>query len=98
MSLVVVLDPEAESEYEEGFKFYESRRLGLGEEFADEVGVVLARIAASPQFYRKVYRTTRRGLVLGFPYCIYYQIEPTHIRVVSIFHTSRDPKTWQSRA
>ena len=97
MSLVVVLDPEAESEYEEGYNFYESRQLDLGEEFADAVEAVLDRIAATPKFYPKAYRDTRRGRVLGFLYCVYYQIESTHIRVVSIFHTSRDPKIWQSR-
>ena len=97
MSLVVVLDPEAEAEYEEGYNFYESRRLDLGEEFADAVELVLDRIGASPKFYPKAYFETRRGVVVGFPYCVYYQIESHRIRVVSVFHTSRNPKIWQSR-
>ena len=61
MSLCVVLDPEAEEEYEEGYNFYESRLLGLGDEFSDAVEAVLDRIGVSPQFYRKVYRTRRRA-------------------------------------
>ena len=97
MSSIIVLDPEAELDYEEGYNFYESRRLDLGEEFADAVEVVFDRIASTPKFYPIAYRHTRRGGVLGSPYCVYYQIESTHIRVVSVFHTSRDPKIWQSR-
>ncbi len=42
MSFPVVLDPEARAEFDEGYDFYESRRAGLGERFADAVQVVRA--------------------------------------------------------
>ena len=50
--------------------------------------------AATKQYSRNV----RRGVVRGYPYCIYYREEPTQVRVLSVFHTSRDPTIWQSRA
>ena len=97
MTLALVIDPEAESDYEEAYNFYESRQFGLGEDFGDAVEAVFNRITKSPKFYGLVHKTTRRGLVIGFPFCVYYQVESIRIRVISVFHTSRDPSIWQSR-
>jgi toxin ParE1/3/4 len=98
MSLPVVLDPEAQAEFDEGYDFYEGRKAGLGETFADAVQVVLDRISANPLIHQVVFGTVRRGVVKGFPYCLYYREEPTLVRVLSVFHTSRDPAIWQARA
>jgi plasmid stabilization system protein ParE len=98
MSLPVVLDPEAQAEFDEGYDFYEGRQAGLGETFADAVQVALNRISANPRIHQIVFDTVRRGVVKGFPYCIYYREEPTLVRVLSVFHTSRDPAIWQGRA
>lgn len=97
MSRPIILDPEARAEFDEGYDFYEGRRAGLGEAFADAVQVVLDRIRKMPQIHRVVFRDVRRGIVRGYPYCVYYREEPTQVRVVSVFHTSRDPAIWQSR-
>jgi len=51
-----------------------------------------------PRLHREVFGDIRRAVVRGFPYCVYYREEPALIRVISVFHTSRDPKIWQSRA
>lgn len=97
MSLPVVLDPEARAEFDEGYNFYESRRVGLGERFADAVQVVLNRIGQIPRMHAAVFGDVRRGVVRGFPYCVYYREEPALVRVLSVFHTSRDPSNWQGR-
>lgn len=98
MSLPVSLDPEARAEFDEGYDFYEGRRAGLGERFADAVQVVLNRIADSPQTHATVFGDIRKAVVKGFPYCVYYREEPAQVRVLAVFHASRDPATWQSRA
>ena len=79
MSLPVVIDPEAQDEFDEAYDYYEGRRAGLGEAFADAVQVVLDRI----------------GIM---PHCVYYREESSLVRVISVFHTSRDPAIWQFRA
>lgn len=98
MSLPVVLDPEARAEFDEGYDFYEGRRAGLGEAFADAVQAVLDRIGLNPKLHAAVFGDIRRAVVRGFPYCVYYREEATLVRVLSVFHTSRDPAIWQSRA
>ncbi len=98
LSLAVILDPEARDEFDEGYDYYEGRQAGLGETFADAVQVALDRIGESPQSRRAVFGNVRRAVVHGFPYCIYYRDEATQVRVLSVFHTKRDPSVWQSRA
>lgn len=95
--LPVILDPEARDEFNEGYDLYESRRAGLGESFADAVQVVLDRIAVMPQLYRIVFGDIRRAVVRGIPYCVYYREEASRVRVLSVFHSKRDPNIWRSR-
>ena len=73
MSLSVILDPEAKTEYVEGYDYFESRRTGLGDEFAEAVEFVLDRISANPKLFRIVLSNFRCGVVQGFPYCVYYR-------------------------
>jgi toxin ParE1/3/4 len=98
MSLPVILDPEAREEFDEAYDYYESRRSGLGEVYADAVEIVLERIGKTPRIHQIVFGKFRRAVVRGFPFCIYYREESAHIRVISVFHTSRDPSVWQARA
>ena len=98
MSLPVILDPEAQAEFDEAYDYYEGRRTGQGEAFADEVQVVLDLIGQMPRIHQVVFQDIRRAVVRGRPYCVYYREEPTRMRVLSVFHTSRDPAVWQARA
>ncbi|MBA4191574.1 MAG: hypothetical protein C0467_26645, partial [Planctomycetaceae bacterium] len=95
VSLPVILDPEAQAEFDEGYDFYEGRRPGLGERFANAVQVVLDRIAGSPRAHANVFADIRKAVVRRFPYCVYYREEPSQVRVLAVFHTSRNPAIWQ---
>ena len=92
-------DGQSSTAYEavNAYDYYESKRGGLGETFADAVQVVLGRIGQMPRIHRVVFADIRRAVVRGFPYCVYYREEASLIRVLSVFHTSRDPAIWQSR-
>jgi plasmid stabilization system protein ParE len=42
--------------------------------------------------------SVRRSPLRGYPYYVlYYREHADHIEVLSVFHTSRDPKSWQKR-
>ena len=96
MKLPLEFDIRAEEELAEACDFYETRRIGYGKRLALEVYSALEAIRHNPKAPRKVFREIRRFVIPDFPFCIYYRIDPQFI--VSVFHTSRDPKTWQSRA
>jgi hypothetical protein len=55
MSRPVVLDPEAQAEFDDGYDFYEARRVGLGGAFADAVEAVVCGIRATPGMHAAVF-------------------------------------------
>lgn len=36
--------------------------------------------------------------VKKFPYMVFYRVDDDQITVLAVYHTSRDPAGWQSRA
>ena len=99
MSLPIILQPDARVEYDEAFDWMESRWSGSGVAFADAIQAVFDRIAANPQIHAKIHGEVRRAVVRGYRYYnVYYREESDHIEVLSVFHTSRDPRIWQGRA
>lgn len=88
----------AQAEYDEAADWYESRRRGLGLRFVAAVQRALADIAAQPDRWPEVWSGVREAPVPRWPYCTYYQIGSDHVMVLAIFHVSRDPSVWQSRA
>lgn len=97
MSLPIILEDDAQAEYDEAFDWYDARSAVKAVEFEQAVEAVLTRIGAQPRAHAVVYKDVRRALVRGFPYCVYYAEEPQQVVVISVFHTSRDPAIWQGR-
>ena len=97
MNLPVILRPKALTEFEEAAVWYEQQRPGLGIQFVGEVERILELIAEQPDRYPIVFGTIREALVSRFPYCVYYRVRPDQVKVLAVFHTSRDPSTWQRR-
>jgi toxin ParE1/3/4 len=58
----------------------------------------LPKITANPARYGFANADIREGVLTRFPYAIYYRVLADRIRVLAVYHTSRDPSRWQSRA
>lgn len=97
MSLPVVLRDEARAEFDESFDFYDARQVGLGPAFAAEVQRTLDRVAANPLLHQVVLADVRKAVVRRFPFVILYRPHSDRVEVLSVFHTSRDPRDWQRR-
>jgi plasmid stabilization system protein ParE len=97
MTLPVSLTPAAQADYDTSHEWYENRKSGAGRAFGDAVQKVFDRIAANPLLHAQVFGDVRRAVVPKYPFVILYIPEVTHIAVISVFHTSRDPSEWQSR-
>jgi plasmid stabilization system protein ParE len=50
-----------------------------------------------PESYVIVYRDIRRAVIKRFPYAVYYRIVSSRVIVIAIFHSRRNPKSWQMR-
>lgn len=97
MSFRLIFFPVARQEYREAADWYEARSPGRGKLFRAAVRNQLDRITANPRIHAKVYQDVRKAVVRGYPYNVLYVEEPGRVVVLSVFHTSRDPRIWQSR-
>lgn len=97
MSLPVILEDDAQAEYDEAFDWFDERNDARATEFEEAVDAVLSRIGTRPRAHGVVYKDVRKAVVQGFTYCVYYFEEQHRVVVISVFHTSRDPAIWQGR-
>jgi len=98
VSLPVILRRLAQTEFDDAADWYDQRAAGRGAMFTAAVRQVMADIAVTPQMYPVVYADVREALVSGYPYAVYYRVDLSQVTVLAVFHTSRDPAGWQSRA
>jgi plasmid stabilization system protein ParE len=97
MSLPIVFRVEAQAEFDQALDWYEQQQAGLGNDFLNDVSDALEQVVLMPKSSAQVFADVRRTVVRRFPYSILYCIEETQIVVIAVFHTKRNPKTWQER-
>lgn len=98
MSLPVKFLSEAEGDLRDATQWYETERQGLGRKFKNAVFDGIDLVAKHPRSFAVERRGVRSAPVEGFPrYRVYYRVHRTHLEIVSVFHTSRDPEQWQRR-
>jgi plasmid stabilization system protein ParE len=90
--------PAVRKEIKDAHSWYEQKRPGLGTDFLDGVQRVLMEVTANPRQYGFADADVREAALTRFPYAVYYRVLGDRIRVLAVFHTSRDPSKWQSRA
>jgi plasmid stabilization system protein ParE len=91
------IQPEAEADLTEAFKWYEDRKLGLGHELLAEVDRSFERIVEAPSRPRPLYRGTRRAFVRRFPYIVLYVPTAEIVFVLAVMHERRNPRAFQAR-
>jgi plasmid stabilization system protein ParE len=93
----LIIRPEAEAELQDAADWYERRVSGLNEKFLAAVDVAVTSIIDNPLQYPVIYKDSRRALVRGFPYQIFFVLAEDVIGIVAVFHGARDPNRWQDR-
>ena len=97
MSYSILVRPKAKADIREAARWYEEQRAGLAAQFLLSVEQAMGGLRATPKMHRIVVDDIRRKLLQRFPYFLYYQVEETRVVVLGLFHTRRDPQTWQDR-
>jgi plasmid stabilization system protein ParE len=97
VSPAFIVLPDAESDLNQAYHWYEEKRQGLGEDFFLSVDAAFASIHRQPESYQKVYKQARKSLIRRFPYVVLYTFENDIIAIIGVFHVKRNPKAWQSR-
>lgn len=94
----IIVQPEAEAEITEAFRWYEDKNEGLGSEFMRALDASLSSIQRNPTAYAAVHKQMRRAVLRRFPYSVIYLFDTGRIVVLACFHASRDPQQWRERA
>ena len=81
----------ANEEFLDSAKFYESRIVGLGKRFKQEIKKQVDLFQIHPKSAPLKYKDIRVLAVKTFPFTIHYKIEQEYIVIVAIFHTSQNP-------
>ncbi len=91
------IEPEAEADIEQAFAWYESQRVGLGDEFLLSLEAVLAAADRSPESFPVVDHGLRRALMRRFPFGVFFTLEVESTIVLGVLHAKRDPTIWKQR-
>jgi plasmid stabilization system protein ParE len=97
MDYVLVFRLEVREELDNAYRWYESQQPGLGDDFLDSIDKLLNQICQKPELYAVIHRDIRRSVLQRFPYAVYYRIISSRVVVTAVFHSRRNPKSWQKR-
>lgn len=89
--------PEADEEFREASRYYETEAPGVGLAFIAEVHRAIAVVISNPEVGQKVRGTIRRKVLSNFPHSLLYSVESDLILIVAVAHQKRRPTYWKSR-
>jgi len=89
--------PLASVDIEEAHRWYETQRLGLGDEFRAALAVVWKLLGQFPEAGPPAHRELRRVLVPRFPFAVYYRIVGQAVEVRGCLHQHQNPLAWRRR-
>ena len=94
----IIVRPEAETEVQQAFDWYEEQSEGLGLEFLRAIEACLFAVTRNPFAYTvaKV-PNVRRAVVRRFPYALFYLVGDDAIVVIAVFNVKRQPIDWLRR-
>lgn len=98
MTRKLIVNPEAEADLVSAKRWYDEKRAGLGTEFVTNVEEPFEKIRLNPELFGKVYREVRAVRIRRFPYLVVYRADGSQVTVIAVYHTRRDPRSWQGRA
>ena len=97
MKYTLLISDESVLDIEDASMWYELQRKGLSNDFELCLDAGLFEIQRNPDSYQQKYNEIRIHFIDRFPFGIHYFKEKNVIRVIAIFHTSRNPKSWRDR-
>ena len=93
----VVISDEAEIDLDNSFEYYFKDNPNVADVFYRIIDSSFLKIQQSPYLFPIVYENIRKYVVEKFPFVIYHQVDNKLIKVIAIFHTSRNPLIWNDR-
>ena len=89
--------PQAQSELDDAYEWYESQALDLGGRFLTEAVHAFGLIQRFPDAWHPLSPNTRRCRLKRFPYGVVYAVEGNDVIILAIAHLHRKPGYWAAR-
>ncbi|CAN5333895.1 hypothetical protein BH09BAC2_BH09BAC2_07910 [soil metagenome] len=93
-AFTAIFSTRAQKEITQAWLWYEDRQQNLGNRFVKEVINRIRLIELYPERFPTRFKSYKEAPVLLFPFLIIYRVnrKMKSVRIVSIFHTSLNPK------
>lgn len=73
------------------YDWYESKRIGLGDEFEEELQSFFQTLFINPESYSYTKKPVRQGKINRFPFTVIYELRVNVIYILDVFDTRQDP-------
>jgi len=97
MTKPLVIDPRAEREIADAYKWYGRRDRQAATRYRVEVNQAMDRIGQLPESFPPYMHGTRMCLLKKFPYLVVFREYPDHLFVVAVAHGRQRPGYWRKR-
>jgi len=100
MAYKIIIGPLANLDITENIEWYNKAQAGLGTTFYNQIKQIINTIRKNPFAFAPRYKKIRTATLKKFPFMVHYFVndEQESIVIISILHTSRNPKTWDERS
>ncbi len=89
--------PEVADDLSNAIDWYNDKRTGLGDDFADEYWSAIERITDQPLAYAVSQTGLRACRLARFPYVVHYRCSETEVLVAAVMFGGRDTSAWTDR-
>ena len=93
----LIVDPPAEDDILDAFRWYEARSPGLGDRFLDSLDTAFQLVAENPAAFPSVIDDVHRTLTKTFPYLVFFTSSEEAIHILAVIHAAQDPDYIASR-
>ena len=93
----LLISEEATWDVSEAVDWYHNLDRKLSSKLQYEITLGFEIIQKTPLSFQTKYKNVRIYYCKTFPYGIHYLLEKETIKILAVFHTSRDPKNWDLR-
>lgn len=69
----------------------------LGDRFRASIDQSFDSVASYAESFAIVFDEVRAARVKRFPYLLLFEIHPSAVHVIGLFHTASDPRKWKAR-
>lgn len=93
----LVVGPQVEEDLVEASLWYDTKQIGLGDQFLAEYVAAIFRILENPWLFSIAVNGLRPCLIKRFSYIIHFVVEDDQIIVIAVMNAARDDSSFMHR-